>query len=300
MPMRSIRLGDRGPAVEDVQRRLLVLGHDIGPSGVDGVFLGRTAEAVVRFQRDHGLAEDRLVGPLTWAALVDATFVLGDRDLYLRLPHFHGADVRTLQEALNALGFSAGPADGVFGAYCERAVREFQANTGLRVDGIVGAETARSIIHLRHVWEGKTGREPSAARTAAARPEDVLSRCEIALRAGSPGSRDVAGRMVNLALATTDSARVSLVSGESHSGALLVDLVTEGNGLPGVPTAHDVEDVEIFTSHIRTAILSSGDSVSGRIAIALGDGVDSVEDSNRQRLAVRVLDALCAALSGFR
>ena len=42
--MRPIRPGDRGPAVEDIQRRLLALGYDLGITGVDGVFLGRTLE----------------------------------------------------------------------------------------------------------------------------------------------------------------------------------------------------------------------------------------------------------------
>src|SRR5450759_569983 len=136
--VRHIRKGDRGPAVEDVQRRLLVLGEDLGTTGVDGCFLGATYAAVVAFQRERGLDEDGEVGPETWAALVDATFTLGDRLLYLRYPYLHGADVRSLQQALNALGFACGETDGIFGAFTERAVREFQANMGLDADGIVG------------------------------------------------------------------------------------------------------------------------------------------------------------------
>ena len=95
--MRPVRPGARGPAVEDIQRRLLALGYDLGRTGVDGVFLGLTADAVRSFQSVNGLSEDGVVGDETWSALVDAGFKLGDRMLYLRLPHFHGHDVLALQ-----------------------------------------------------------------------------------------------------------------------------------------------------------------------------------------------------------
>ncbi|MBA4371008.1 MAG: peptidoglycan-binding protein, partial [Coriobacteriaceae bacterium] len=167
--MRPIRTGDRGPAVEDVQRRLLSLGYDLGTDGVDGVFLERTRDAVTAFQRGICLAEDGVVGPRTWAALVDSTFRLGDRLLYLRRPHFHGRDVATLQGALNVLGFSCGGPDGIFGVYTEHAVREFQANCGLVPDGVAGDDTVRAVVNLRHVWEGKDPTAPAALTLAPAR-----------------------------------------------------------------------------------------------------------------------------------
>ena len=69
--MRPLRSGDKGPGVEDIQRRLLTLGFELGRTGIDGVFLGRTLEAVRAFQRAQGLDEDGLVGDETWSALVD-------------------------------------------------------------------------------------------------------------------------------------------------------------------------------------------------------------------------------------
>ena len=79
----------------------------------------------------------------TWTALVDASFCLGDRTLYLRMPHFHGHDVQQLQKALSALGFACGDIDGIFGAFTELALRKFQTNLGLPTDGIAGAYTDR-------------------------------------------------------------------------------------------------------------------------------------------------------------
>lgn len=52
-----------------------------------------------------------------------------------------GEDVEALQEALNALGFNAGTVDGDFGPKTEAAVRAFQLQAGITVDGIVGPET---------------------------------------------------------------------------------------------------------------------------------------------------------------
>ncbi|MEG4595352.1 glycoside hydrolase family protein [Microcoleus sp. F8_C2] len=60
-------------------------------------------------------------------------------------PLVQGDDVRQVQKALIEAGFNVGPdgADGIFGMGTDRAVREFQQQKGLTVDGIVGAETLR-------------------------------------------------------------------------------------------------------------------------------------------------------------
>lgn len=52
-----------------------------------------------------------------------------------------GEDVRQLQEALNALGYICGQADGIFGAATEKAVRAFQTAEGIAADGIAGPVT---------------------------------------------------------------------------------------------------------------------------------------------------------------
>ncbi|MCE7082620.1 peptidoglycan-binding protein [Streptomyces sp. ST2-7A] len=51
---------------------------------------------------------------------------------------------REIQCLLNNLwGYNAGAEDGIFGPGTERAVREFQKDVGLAVDGIVGPNTWR-------------------------------------------------------------------------------------------------------------------------------------------------------------
>lgn len=151
--MKLFKKGDRGEAVSDIQTRLAALGYKTGPSGADGVFGETTEKAVKKFQKDRGLPVDGIVGEETWQKLVEATYRLGDRLLYLRSPFFHGDDVKHLQKWLNVLGFSCGRADGVFGPLTERAVREFQKNAGLPSDGIVGVSTLRALRSLRTILD---------------------------------------------------------------------------------------------------------------------------------------------------
>ncbi|GAA6620338.1 peptidoglycan-binding domain-containing protein [Scytonema sp. NUACC26] len=58
-----------------------------------------------------------------------------------------GAEVERLQGDLSYLGYDLGPAgvDGIFGEYTEKAVKAFQKDSNITVDGIVGPETGRAL-----------------------------------------------------------------------------------------------------------------------------------------------------------
>lgn len=56
-----------------------------------------------------------------------------------------GSDVTKLQTALNAQGYDCGAADGIFGAKTEAAVRNFQRDHSLTVDGIAGRDTQAAL-----------------------------------------------------------------------------------------------------------------------------------------------------------
>lgn len=295
--MRPILPGVRGPAVEDVQRRLLVLGYDLGRTGVDGVFLGKTRDAVIAFQHEYSLSEDGIVGPETWSSLVDATFTLGDRMLYLRLPYFHGNDVRALQDALNSLGFSCGEADGIFGSFTERAVREFQRNTGQPGDGIVGPETVRAIEHLRHVWEGKSTLVPESAKVAPSRLSDVLSRQAVAFLPCDEFAEEIATRAVNLALATDSGARVSLTDASDRSGAdLVLELCSQETGDRDEPLVTvTMGETADLARRLTVAIEAVGEVSSKLVRIMLPE--PEAGEREAQRIAVLLLDAVCLALA---
>lgn len=57
----TLRRGSEGDLVKEIQRKVGVVGNDI-----DGKFGSITEAAVRRFQRDHGLVPDGIVGPKTW------------------------------------------------------------------------------------------------------------------------------------------------------------------------------------------------------------------------------------------
>ena len=143
--MRTLRRGDRGREVVDLQTRLQALGLDLGARGIDGVFRPQTELAVRAFQQASGLLADGLVGPITWREIVEAGYRPGGRLLYLRQPPFRGADVVELQRMLHDLGFDPGAVNGLFDARTARAVRDFQKNAGLHDDGVVDAVVFKTL-----------------------------------------------------------------------------------------------------------------------------------------------------------
>lgn len=65
----TVRKGNRGSAVETLQKLLMVAGYDLPKYGADGDFGSETLAAVKAFQKARGLEVDGIVGPKTWAAL---------------------------------------------------------------------------------------------------------------------------------------------------------------------------------------------------------------------------------------
>lgn len=62
----TLRRGDRGPTVRELQFALNKFGYALT---VDGDFGARTERAVIAFQQARGLNPDGVAGPKTWAAL---------------------------------------------------------------------------------------------------------------------------------------------------------------------------------------------------------------------------------------
>jgi len=66
------RKGSTGTAVREYQEKLQRLGYDLGRWGADGDFGADTYNAVVKFQKDHGLEADGEIGPMTMEAIDQA------------------------------------------------------------------------------------------------------------------------------------------------------------------------------------------------------------------------------------
>lgn len=102
-----------------------VLGAITGLSMVEGVLLGTAAGAVTGALTNR----DQLnLGPAPWRRDAPAA-----------------TNIRGVQSNLAALGYNPGPVDGVAGAQTRAAVRQYQADNGLSVNGNISPELAQDI-----------------------------------------------------------------------------------------------------------------------------------------------------------
>jgi peptidoglycan hydrolase-like protein with peptidoglycan-binding domain len=121
----TLKLGDRGEAVKQLQRLL-------GMTEVDGDFGAATKRAVENAQQAARMAADGIVGPNTWELLESR-----------RRAHSHptlrrGASGEAVRQLQRLLGVKE---DGDFGAATDEAVRKAQKAAGAADDGIVGPHT---------------------------------------------------------------------------------------------------------------------------------------------------------------
>ena len=132
----TLAIGATGSDVSRLQR-LFVMMKLFDFQGIDGDFGPITDQAVRDYQGSAGLVVDGIVGPATWGALP------ADPDTPLLNNGSTGAEVAALQEALTAYSnedpaTNPGAIDGDFGPMTEAAVRAYQGDRGVPVDGIVG------------------------------------------------------------------------------------------------------------------------------------------------------------------
>jgi N-acetylmuramoyl-L-alanine amidase len=156
MTVTILRHGDQGPAVTEVRDRLVRLGLlSSNASAAADVFDDILLAALRYFQQTRGLTVDGLVGPRTFRRLEEARWKIGDRVLSFSPGRIiHGEDVAQLQQRLIELGFALDRVDGIFAKSTDSAVREFQRNTGLDVDGICGPAFFRAFQRLARTIAG--------------------------------------------------------------------------------------------------------------------------------------------------
>jgi peptidoglycan hydrolase-like protein with peptidoglycan-binding domain len=135
----TLSIGSTGPDVRRLQI-ILVETKLLDVSGIDSNFGPKTRDAVKSFQQGNSLTPDGVVGPATWQALP------ADPNTPSLARGSTGAAVSALQKGLKAFGgpntpTDPGPIDGDFGQRTESAVRAYQMQQSLTVDGRVGDQT---------------------------------------------------------------------------------------------------------------------------------------------------------------
>ena len=142
----SLRMGDSGSAVKDLQTKLKKLGYYDGT--VDSTFGSGTYAAVKAFQKKYNLTADGVAGSETLKKL-DTAYKNADSNTSTDDDSLRkgatGTAVKTLQTNLKKLGFYTAYVDGSFGATTESAVKAFQKKYGLTADGVAGSATLKKI-----------------------------------------------------------------------------------------------------------------------------------------------------------
>ena len=140
----SLRMGDSGSAVKDLQTKLKKLGYYDGT--VDSTFGSGTYAAVRAFQKKYNLTADGVAGSETLKKL-DSVYKNADSDKdddSLRMGD-SGSAVKDLQTKLKKLGYYDGTVDSTFGSGTYAAVRAFQKKYNLTADGVAGSETLKKL-----------------------------------------------------------------------------------------------------------------------------------------------------------
>jgi lysozyme family protein len=125
--------------VRSLQENLSKAGFPVEP---DGLYGPGTGAAVKQFQQQVGLVADGIVRESTRKALSE--LLNEPRVLQLTQPYQRGEDVAAIQRALLKAGFDL-TIDGVYGPAMAAAVRQFQEEEALPVDGMVDAATRKQL-----------------------------------------------------------------------------------------------------------------------------------------------------------
>jgi peptidoglycan hydrolase-like protein with peptidoglycan-binding domain len=292
-------------SIPKVQDRLELLGYNLGSEAKQGLYGEKTAIAVAAFKHSAHLPQNDVLDQETWIALVDASLQLGERTLFLHMPHFEGRDVRSLQIALSSLGFACNN-DGVFGPNTERALRDFQQNVAIEANGICAEKTVLAIERLRHAWDGKRGVFIEGRNLGYTRAAEVLETTAICVFGTDKTTRSIADKISNLALATTPRSQV--VSAAFLANGPSKDMLMVG--IYNIQTNHEdfsidpkeliplvsKDDVEGLVLMFRAA-LGSSSGMGKRINIDIQVEPDSgknISSRQEQYCAIAILDALCA------
>lgn len=231
---------------------------------VAGTFCTRTESAVATFQRERNLPDTGVCDAPTWMALVEASWSLGERLLYLTSPNLRGDDVAELQTRLSRLGFDCGKVDGIFGPIASEAVSSFQANCGLSEDGIFGQQTLLALDRVSR----QTGDGPGIA---ALRDRDQLARSGdsdevLRVAIGVPKEFEHLARLIARALRKKQVRVITVLSADVHEQSLAANNFGS-NVFVSVEVADDIEQSATVAHYeIPTYVSESGRELATSIA----------------------------------
>ena len=162
----SLRMGDSGSAVKDLQTKLKKLGYYDGT--VDSTFGSGTYAAVRAFQKKYNLTADGVAGSETLKKL-DSAYknANSDKDDDSLRKGATGSAVKDLQTKLKKLGFYNASIDGDYGDTTVAAVKAFQKKYNLTADGVAGSETLKKLDSAYKNADSNTSTDDDSLRKGA-------------------------------------------------------------------------------------------------------------------------------------
>ena len=144
-----LKVGSRGASVQDVQKKLVALGYNVGSTGADGIFGNDTKNAVIKFQGSVRISKDGIVGSQTLAKLNEAYNNRNEGQSVTSTTSYTGKDyVRKAQVHMNNFAGAGLATDGLWGANSRKGLvkclqRALNKDYGAKLteDGILGSGT---------------------------------------------------------------------------------------------------------------------------------------------------------------
>ena len=187
----TLRKGDEGDAVKEMQKKLIQLGYL--DTDATGLFGSATREAVKAFQKAQGISADGIAGSATLKALSNAAggSSSGDKSSSTASSSSmqkgdEGSNVTALQKMLIQLGYLKTDATGYFGSATKDAVAAFQKAAGLSADGVAGPATVKALE--KKSGSGSTNASAGTSSSSVLREgdenDDVKAMQELLIEAG--------------------------------------------------------------------------------------------------------------------
>lgn len=132
-----LSIGMDHPIIAQLQQRLMELGFMDYAEPTEH-FGPITQTAIMLFQRQNGLTQDGIVGPMTLETILSS-----ECKAYTVFLGMQGEDVTRIQNRLYEMGYlpTADMVTGYFGDVTEAAIKKMQEINGLAADGKVGTQT---------------------------------------------------------------------------------------------------------------------------------------------------------------
>lgn len=150
----TLQEGDKSDAVLDLQQALR--NHGFFSGTVSGTYGSATESAVRAFQKAYGFRVTGKAGAATQRAIFGTNTTVSYGTLR---PGDEGDGVLDIQYTLYELGYYDGQMDGIYSSLLSDAVRAFQMNNDLTVDGKAGKDTLKKLYSF-------TARAAGAAATS--------------------------------------------------------------------------------------------------------------------------------------